>query len=325
MKLLLIAVTLMLATPAISAQDTSEVALEQHPFRLYSAFWPNLHHTLWAEAWARRASSNERSARWLPEPLTANLSAEERAAWDAAVSYYDREMADLHPLFEMGPIRKVLIAVKDELPMTGLEPAHRQALAAAAPVYRKHWWKDHDRANRAWIKDTMLKVASLSPAVPDRLARLYGTPWFTQIIRVDVVRVASREGALTAIDPAPAHITISSASPVISDWMAAEVLFHEASHALVRPILQAFAAELRAQGKNVRDLWHVSLFYMTGEVVRQALTSRAPAYEPYMYKTGLFDRAWPQFREPVETYWKGYINGEMSRDEAIKKIVASIK
>ena len=24
-------------------------------------------------------------------------------------------------------------------------------------------------------------------------------------------------------------------------------------------------------------------------------------YEPYLYKTGLFDRAWPQFKTPIET------------------------
>lgn len=310
----------------VRAQNDNELALEQHPFAVYSAFWPNLHHVLWAEAWAKRPSSSEPSpAGALPEPLKANLTADERAAWDSAVSYYDREMADLHPLFEMGPIRKFLITAKGELPMTGLDPAHRQALIAAAPIYRKHWWPAHDRANRDWLKDPMSKVASLSPAIPDRLSKLYGTPWFTQTVRVDVVRVGSREGAYASIDPPPAHITISSSNQFNTGWLAAEIMFHESSHALVRPILEAFSAELRAQGKTSRDLWHVALFYMTGEVVRQGLAERGIAYEPYLYKTGLFDRAWPQFRAPVEAHWKAYINGELSREAAIKNIVSSIK
>lgn len=318
--------SLAIIAPALMAQDSDELALKQHPFAVHSAFWPNLHHVLWAEAWARRPSSSGRSpAGSLPEPLTANLTAQEREAWDAAVSYYNREMADLHPLFEMGPIRKLLLTAKSDLPTTGLEPAHHQALTAAAPVYRKHWWPAHDRANRAWIADPMSKVASLSPSVPERLARLYGTPWFTETVRVDVVRVANREGAYATTDPAPAHITISTSNPNNSGWLGAEILFHESSHALVRPILNAFSAELRAQGKNSRDLWHVALFYMTGEVVRQALAERGIAYEPYLYKTGLFDRAWPHLKAPIETYWKAHINGEMSREAAIKNIVTAIK
>ena len=323
MKRWLAAVSFALALPAL-AQSTGDLVLEQKPFAVYSSFWPNLHHVLWAEAWTRRPSTDEPSpAGAMPEPLTAELTPEEKAAWEAAVSYYDREMADLHPLFEMGPIRKLLLA--DELPATGLEPAHRQALAAAAPVYRKHWWPAHDRANREWAVDPMAKVASLSPAVPDRLVKLYGTPWFTGTVRIDVVRVANREGAFTSIDPAPAHITISSSAPANTGWSAAEILFHEASHALVRPLMEAFAAEQKAQGKQSRDLWHAALFYLTGEVVRQELAARGIAYEPYLYKTGLFDRAWPHFKTSLETFWKEYVNGEATQAEAIKKIVAAMK
>src|SRR4026209_145977 len=100
-KTLLVCVWLALATPTMLAQHASELAIEQHPFRLYSAFWPNLHHVLWAEAWARRPSSEEKAAGSFPEPLAANLTAAERRAWDAAVSYYDDEIADRDLLFEM--------------------------------------------------------------------------------------------------------------------------------------------------------------------------------------------------------------------------------
>lgn len=322
-----IALALALTAAVLAAQDVDELALEQPPFAVYSAFWPNLHHVLWAEAWARRPPSSTRlfPAGKLPEPLTGNLSPDERAAWDAAVAYYDEKMADLHPLFEMGPIRKVMIAARGELPAGGLDPAHRRAVTGAAPIYRKYWWSAHDRANHAWVVDPMAKVAALSPAVPDRLAKLFGTPWFTGTVRVDVVRVGPREGAFTALDPAPAHITISSSASANEGWMAAEVLFHESSHALALPLVQAFAAEGRAQGKNPRDLWHLALFYMTGEVVRQTLASRWIQYEMYLYKTGLFDRAWPQFKRPIETYWKPYVDGAVPRDEAIKNLIASIR
>lgn len=313
MKRLLGTVSLLLAAVTLIAQGVGELIVEQSPFAVYSAFWPNLHHVLWAE-------SGE-----ISQAMKGNLSADEQAAWKTAVSYYREEIADLHPLFEMGPIRRVLLTATVELPATGLQPAHHQALAAAAQVYRKHWWSAHDSANRKWIADPLSKIALLSPVVPDRLSKLYDTTWFTRAVRVDVVPVASREGAFTSIDPAPAHITISSASPVLTGWTAAEVMFHEASHALVFPMIQAFAAEAKLQGKQTRDLWHVALFYLTGEVVRQALEARDITYEPYLYKTGLLDRAWPQFKMPIETHWKAYVNGEIPREEAIKRVVAAVK
>jgi hypothetical protein len=307
-------------------QPGGELALEQRPFALYSAFWPNLHHLLWAVAWAKRPPSAVPSPSGsLPEPLGGPLTPAERAAWDAAVKYYDDELADLHPLFELGPIRKVMIQAGADLPKDGLKPELRAVLMAAAPVYRKYWWPAHDKANRAWIADPMAKLASLSPGVPDRLSRLYGVPWFTERVRVDVVRVGAREGAYTAIDPAPAHITISTGSPTMTGWTSVEVLLHESSHALVRPMMGAFEAESKKQGKATRDLWHVALFFMTGEVVRQALAARGITYQPYLYSTGLFDRAWPQFKAPIETHWRAYVNGTMSRDDAIKAIVAAVK
>jgi hypothetical protein len=310
----------------LAAQQAPELVAEQRPFAVYSAMWPNLHHLLWAEAWSRRPSTGAPSpAGTLPEPRDAALTPAEKAAWDAAVKYYDDELADLHPLFELGPIRKLMIAAGADLPASGLKVEHRRTLTAAAAVYRKHWWPAHDKANRAWVPDPMTKLTALGPGVPDRIARLFGATWFKDRVRVDVIRVGLREGAYASIDPAPAHITISSSAPNNTGWMAVEVLLHEASHALAMPLMQAFEAESKAQGKNTRDLWHVALFYLTGEVVRQSLNARNIAYEPYLYKTGLFDRAWPQFKAPIEQHWRAYVDGRMPRDEAIKAIVAAVK
>ena len=323
MRSRLFVMSLALAAHAVAAQAPADVVRDQPPFRVVSAFWPNLHHVLWAEAWRRRPPTEESAAGPFPEPLTAALTADEQRAWEAAVAYYDAEVADLHPLFEMRSIRKAMIAAGAGLTEDGLEPPHHQALAGAAPVYRKYWWPAHDAANRAWVADPMSKVAALTPAVPERLARLFGTPWLTGTVRVDVVRVANREGAFTSIDPAPAHITISSSKPTNRDWMAAEILFHESTHAMAFPLIDAFAVELRSQRKTSRDLWHAALFYLTGEVVRQAVAARGTPYEPYMYKTGLFDRAWPHLRTAIETHWKPYVDGQVSRDVAIRNVVAA--
>ena len=332
-----VAICVILLAGVLRAQPAVELVTTQQQFQVYSAFWPNLHNVLWAEAWALRPvkAGEQPTAGVLPERLPATATAQERTAWAAAVAYYDEEIADLHPLFdaESSTIRKTLLAATAELPATGLAAAHRQVLVDVAPVYRKHLWTIHDRANREWATAAFARIATLSPAVPDRLAALYGTPWFAALLRVDVVRVSSREGAFTSMDPAPGHITLSSSSPTAQDWAAAEIILHEATHLLFLPMVKLFGAELQAQGKIRKGpietsnalVWHAALFYSTGEVVRQALQARGITYVPYVYKTGMFERAWPHFRAPIETHWQAFVDGTLPRDEAIKRIVADLK
>lgn len=311
------------AGDACAAAERAERVDAVESLEFHSAFWVNLHHVLWATAWARRGPAVRSPAGKLATPLTGVLASNEQDAWDRAIAYYDRELAALDLLFSdpMQAIGKALLATCPLDTPTGLAPEHAAVLAAAAPVYRAHGWVDHDRANRAWIAGAIERVRALSPAVPERLARLYGTPWFTAPVRVDVVIVASRQGAYTS--DAPTHITISSSHPGGQGWAAAEVIFHEASHALVDPVEQAFEREAQAAAKQLPVLWHAALFYLTGEVVRQALAARGIEYVPYVYANGLFERGWPQLRVPLETHWRPYVDGQIALDEAVRRVVAA--
>jgi hypothetical protein len=326
--------SLLVAVATLTAQGPDELIIQQPPFRVYSAFWMNLHDVLWAEAWARRPASAEKAAGAHPEPLIADLTAGERQAWDSAVAYYDKELADLNPVFETAPIRIALIQAGDDAP-TGLKAGHQQALSAAAPVYRKHWWPAHDRANRAWAADVFAKVASLSPAVPDRIARLSGAPWLSEMLRVDVVRAGLREGAATSIQPAPGHVMLSSGNPNLQGWGGAEIVFHEATHLIYIPVMNAFAAELREQRKDIRtgpieswnvNIWHAAMFYMTGRIVGDALAQRGISYEPYLWRTGMLERTWPQFRAALDAHWRPYVEGTTTdRLAAIKQTIRVLK
>ena len=314
---------LLCGSSARSAGDDRELVATEIHLAFYSPFWQNLHHVLYAEAWRKRGVEPQRSnAGMLPEPLTGDLAPEERAAWDAAVAYYDRELADRDLLFELGDIRRALYAGRGKLPDKGLGKAHHDALASAAPIYAKYWWPAHDRANRAWIAETLSRIKQLSPEVPDRLARLYDTHWFTTPARVDIVRVGKRQGGYSADDPG-GYITIASSEPNNQGWHAAESVFHESSHALFQIPSDAIAREEREQRKNTRDLWHVALFYIAGEVVRQSLAERKIEYSPYLYDIGLLDRAWPQFKAPIEQSLPDYIAGKTTLADAMHALVAA--
>src|SRR5882724_3334364 len=72
--------------------------------RFHSDVLLNLHHILYAAAWARRPESGTRRALAgrLPAPLDAPLSQEEQKIWNDAVDYYDRRIADRDLLFGNG-------------------------------------------------------------------------------------------------------------------------------------------------------------------------------------------------------------------------------
>lgn len=312
------------AADACAAAARAERVGAVAALEFHSAFWPNLHHVLYVAAWARRGPGVRSPAGKLSTPLTGALTAGEQAAWERAVAYYDRALAGMDLLFDddLKAIGTAMVATCPPGIPAGLAPEHAAVLAAAAPVYRAHGWALHDRANRAWIAGAIERVRALSPAVPERLARLYGTPWFTAPVRVDVVIAGNRQGAYTSLGPT--HITIASSHPGGQGWAAAESIFHEASHALVDPVEAAFDREAQAATRQLPDLWHAALFYLTGEVVRQALAERGIAYVPYVYANGLFERAWPQLRAPLEQHWRPYVDGQVALDEAVRQVVAAV-
>jgi hypothetical protein len=196
-------------------------------------------------------------------------------------------------------------------------------LESAAPVYRRYFWPAHDKTNHQWIAAVTDRLRGIALETIPRLEKLYGVPWFTSPVRIDVVWVGNRQGAYTSVNPV--HATISSGDPDNAGWMAAEIVFHEVSHALVLPIQDAVA---RALGDRVREhgqLWHVIQFYLTGTVVQQVLRARGIDYVPYMYATGLFDRAWGRYRKVIEEHWPPYVEGRVTLQQAIEGTVAALR
>ena len=60
-------------------------------------------------------------------------------------------------------------------------------------MYRRHFWPEHDRANRAWIAATAARLETIAAPAIARLEQIYDTRWFTAPVRVDVVWVGTWE------------------------------------------------------------------------------------------------------------------------------------
>jgi hypothetical protein len=324
-KLATLAILAFALQPGIALASDTSVA-EVSNLRLYSSFWQNLHHFLYACAWARRSvpPGTRRLAMPLPPQSDVSMTVEEKVTWDRAVATYEREFASKDLLFDRGmTLIKLGLSDRDEALMDApFDDELKLLLISAAPIYRKYWWTAHDAANRAWIEDAVRRTKPYALAITARLTTLYGVPWFATTVRVDVVRVGKSQGAYTSNNPT--HIVVASADESYGQWSSVEMLFHESSHGLIQNLLAAVNRALAMSNKRPSDLWHVVLFYIAGEVTRQELAKNGVDYKPYLYATGLLDQAWPQFRAAVERHVQAFVDGRATLDEMASNLANTV-
>jgi hypothetical protein len=225
----------------------------------------------------------------------------------------------------------IQIALEDaetspDLAGTELPPELKSVLQKAAPIYRGHWWPEHDRKNRAWIEQIKPLVVKYGYSLKNSLAKIYETPWPTEPVRVDMVMYANWAGAYTTLYPT--RVTISTSEPANPEAGALETVFHESSHALVdkmrAAIDQAAAAEnAHRAGSPFQPgpIWHAVLFYTAGALVAQ----RIPGYVPVADRIGLWKRAWADpDRALIAEDWQPHIDGKTGLQPALTKPVSDL-
>jgi len=309
--------SVLLCIASSSSADEPVVVVAKLAF--HSAFWPNLHHALYGSAWARRPKTGARRLMPdLPAPLADTLSSDERAVWDAAVEYYDHNLADRDLLTGMGMERIKTALAAEDLAAPAIGPELRAVLERVAPIYRQRFWTAHDRSNREWIEATVGRLRTIENEIVSAQARMYGRPWFDAPVRVDIVWIGRAYTSLF-----PTHATVSPAEGPLTGWTSVEMVLHEVSHELILPIQQELAAAFGDRWKQHGVLWHVVQFYITGFALERILAARGIEYRKYLDSEGLFDRAWPQYRKPIEESWAPYVRGEITRAEAIARTAAA--
>lgn len=315
-----------------AAQSSGSNAGPPALFDFHSGFWINLHHFLYLEALSRGPQKGPRPAILTDEDTAtlASLSPKERSAWNEAVDYYASSMITRDLLFDenMGAIKNRLEDTGDSADILQVDiPTDLKAtLGKAAPIYRKHFWKQHDQENRHWIAALQPLVEKYGEKLKNSLVSIYEEPWPDQPVRVDVTIYAGQFGAYTTIGPT--RPTICSRDRASLGQTALEVIFHETSHGMIQKVAEAIStAEADVNARNPKEpfhagkLWHAVLFYTAGEVVAQ----QVPDYVPYAEKNGLWTRAWPgPMRSLIEQDWKPHFNGSVTLSAAIDKLVSDL-
>jgi len=344
MKLLLV----LCALAMLGAADPAQVVREQQPneavsadelglrqkvletpwFTFYSHFGFNLYDAVLTSATARR----DKGADPLHEGgCFGSLVQEERSAWDAAVSYYAETVAATSDFSrERAIVRAHLADVEISLDDDDRRDLQLSLLflRAAAPAWRACRWEEQDAVNRRWIAELGPRLERHADAIGRHLEQLFGASWRRRPIAVDVVATAGWAGADTANFDAATHIRISSRNPGYQGAAALEMVFHEASHALVLPrrgpIAELIASASSTTGVPVHpSLWHGLLFVTVGEVVREVLAAAGEGpYKPVA--DDVFRGDWEVLRQPLVEKWLPFVRGETGREEAARSLMTAL-
>lgn len=294
-------------------------------FAFYSDPLLNLHDFLMART-RSQAQEQQVDARCLD-----SLRPAHREAFERARQHYTRTMASRNWMDDlMMALRWELAGFSDIdfLPDSAVAPTLTH-LHAAAPAYVTCWWPQHDARNRVRIAQLVPRLIAHEDTLLARLAVLFREEW-SPPFPVDIVGWTSSSGANSVVNPN--HIVMSSANPGYDDDSGLEMILHEAAHTIIGPGNGTVWRALEEAGTALEaedlpgTLWHPVLFYTTGKVVQALLAEHGAAnYEPYMYRQGLFERAWPELRQPLEQHWQPYLDGRIELDEAARRLLDGVR
>jgi len=310
------------------AEPRDSLVLTTPHFALYSDFDTNLNDALIVAGVARNKAGPDLFSTDSDEASCfEGLSPSARKGWDLAVDFYAEVVSSKSWMSrQQYVLRMQLGGFEAELDESSEDYRNiaRGVRMAAAPAYRLCRWPAQHEQNRLWIERLATRLAAHEAEITDRLTELYQTPWRGLPIRVDIVSGALPVGANTY--HTPPHIVISSET---DGGDALEIIHHEASHTLMRredPVYVALSEAARDhEMETPRDLWHVVLFYTTGEAVRRTLAeSGEPDYTPYIYRYDLWDGRWGVYQRAVETTWPGYLDGRRSLPAAASDLLEAI-
>jgi hypothetical protein len=297
-------------------------------FEFHNNFWMNLHHTLFREMVVGKMDDQTKKRIGLVPLSDAGLSEQEKQVWTSAIHFYSTTFAGRRLLFDaqLVTLNNSLGRQKDpqKLDPSGLAEDFVRCLENASPIYRRHWWPEHQRANEQFIAEMQPKVDEFGPLVIPRLDHFFGMQWQSSL-QVDVTYYVAEIGsAYTTEDPG--HTTVASGRDDNHGLPGMETLFHEGAHTLTDKMASVLWDECRRQKKDCKDLWHAVQFYTVGAMVKEALAAHgAPGYIPYAYRFGLYERGdWPKFRPAIERDWQPYLDGKSSLDEAVSNLVRDV-
>lgn len=275
-------------------------------FAFAQPFWVNLHHFLYVLGRAdnRAPDRARRAVAGAPKDQAAGLatlSADDQAAWRAAVTAYARTWSKKDTVFDADLSTLTRKLVVDD---AGIDDATADVLQRAAPIYRKAWWPAHTQANTARIDALETLVARYGAQVLAFMERAYQEPWPADGYPVNISAYSNWAGAYSTDGRL---LVVSSLDPGTDGLSGLEILFHEATHQWDEAMQAKLAAAgARAQKTVPAGLSHAMIFYAAGQAVRSVV----PDYTPYADANGVWARGMTELKPALDAAWAPYLNAK---------------
>jgi hypothetical protein len=262
-------------------------------------------------------------------PVQADLAEQERAVWATGVEFY-KPYASRDLLFdqELLDIKWALHTAEGRANLEGIaiDSGLRATLERLMPIYQKHWWPAHDRANQAWITGAKPLLERHGAALAKAVTGVYGAAWPNEPKPVDLSWVGGPSGAYST--GPPRHIIMPSSDATYGGNAALELSFHEASHNWGLVLGSGIFQAAKEQGVHVPpQLWHSVLFYTAGELTTRELRAHGVTdYVEYSTRANLYTpMCGAGCREKIVELWTPVLDGKRSIAEALSALVASFK
>jgi hypothetical protein len=118
--------------------------------------------------------------------------------------------------------------------------------------------------------------------------------------------------------------TILAPQKNATNVVSVDTILHEISHTMVDTSLtEMLDREAIAQHVSIpSDLWHALTLYTTSEITKRLLNNESASALLDNERSSMFIRnGWKQTLEMIENDWQPYLNGKISMDASIQKLV----
>ena len=309
------------------SKTNSSVVDSTEYFEFHNNYWINLHHFLYQKATGSQLKNLAEDGMSFIDigenSVFTSLTNNQIAILDKAVKYYSDNFAGKSLIRDLGNLRVWLQERDLETTIidTSFTKAYTDILNEVSPVYKENFWRIHSEHNKLILNEHLDMIKKLEPVVMPRMEELSGDKMPDEKLRFDLTAYANYAGAYTPVRPKP-NVLISSLDPYNFSSAFIETVFHEASHLLyTRESL--FRAKIFFTSKDLGiefdgGLWHASLFYLAGILVKDLLKEEGIDHKLVMDERNIYSSYnTPMFREIHIDYY----NGKVDMDTTIKKLV----
>lgn len=290
-------------------------------------FWLNLHHFLYVLGRAQNHAPDAQRRAVVNAPVDQETglrgqSESAMQAWESAVRFYAEGLSKKDAVFDAD-----LIAVTNAMRVPPdatadalkIDPALRATLIRAAAVYRDVWWKRHQAENNATVRSFQRLLDEHGDDVLRYITRVYQLEWPKGGHLINVSAYANWAGAYSTDG---GLIVIASLDEGTKGSLGLESMFHEAMHQWDQPMMGRLS-KLSKEHQTApprEGITHALIWYTAAEAVKSVISGHVG----YAEGGGM----WKQkqlggFKAGLDKYWKPYLDGKSSLDEALLGLLKS--